>query len=196
MVGAACRAVRCGVQRPGVTRTGGPVRMRVILRPSSNGDHPCASPQHSTSFWGSTPPSSRPSTSNPTRSLSPSVWPASGSDAPTARSQPGRSMTTVPNRRSGVTSTCAASHWSLRVHSDAWPVPTTCSCREVVRYFFGDLRAWFPNERGAQQGGVGGVEPLGVTVSGRTIRNVAVCHAPVERDRGCASCMGPLVRGR
>ncbi len=24
----------------------------------------------------------------------------------------------------------------------------------------------------------------------------AGCHAPVERDRGCASCMGPLVRGR
>ncbi|MBK9297562.1 MAG: hypothetical protein IPN02_12160 [Candidatus Microthrix sp.] len=25
---------------------------------------------------------------------------------------------------------------------------------------------------------------------------VTSCHAPVERDRGCASCMGPLVRGR
>lgn len=26
--------------------------------------------------------------------------------------------------------------------------------------------------------------------------SIHVCHAPVERDRGCASCMGPLVRGR
>ena len=41
---------------------------------------------------------------------------------------------------------------------------------------------------GTSAGGLNGVLFAGAIRHG--------CHAPVERDRGCASCMGPLVRGR